>query len=554
MVLFYSLLIAATAVAGAFGAPTDLAVRRAEGHILDARTAPGTGTDNGYYYSFWTAGSGTCTYSNGAGGSYTTEWSNCENFVAGKGWNPGSARTITFSGSFSGSGASFLSVYGWTTDPLIEYYIVESYGDYNPGSGNTYKGTVTSDGGTYDIYTATRTNAPSIEGTATYPQFWSVRQTKRTSGTVTTANHFNAWAELGMTLGTQNYQIVATEGQFERISLHLAETLKAEEWKIWEVHPMPIRIKDDIKELREAITDAIQREIEDSIDETPKTPIAAGLKAIDWLGSLTIAGATTMFLLGLQFGGVNHPWSSPTVLCLIIFGAASWILFLVIESRARSPLIPLRIFAIWSNLAIIGIDFFHGAYFIQAAYYLPLYFQSVLSVHPLLSGVWLLPYVLSLSFISAVGGIYIKKTGLIYQIFAGLGSGPNFQATLIALQSSSSVSAQDNATVTATFSFIRSLACAVGVVIGSAILSNRMTSHQPALEVSLGGLAARFSGRASQASIPLINSLPTTSQRNAVRQAYYYSIQIIWIEVVCLTAGALIASAFVERKNAQFDA
>ncbi|KDR71788.1 hypothetical protein GALMADRAFT_779852 [Galerina marginata CBS 339.88] len=175
-------------------------------------TTNATGTIGSNYYSLWDQADAGVTM-NLNYGQYRLSWSSVsERFIGGMGWVTGSNRLVVFSGEFNPSGNAYFSVYGWTTDPLVEYYICEAFGTYNPGTGLTHMGTLSSDQGTYDIYQTVRTNASSILGTQTFKQFWSVRQSTRTSGVVTTANHFNAWASLGMAMGTFNYQIIATEG------------------------------------------------------------------------------------------------------------------------------------------------------------------------------------------------------------------------------------------------------------------------------------------------------------------------------------------------------
>ncbi|KAB5569942.1 glycoside hydrolase family 11 protein [Coniochaeta sp. 2T2.1] len=122
---------------------------------------------------------------------YSVTFSSAGDFVVGKGWRTGTnsnapTQNITFTGSTQQtSGTVLVSVYGWTRNPLVEYY----------------------------IWKHQQVNQPSIQGTSTFWQYISNRVDKRPNGgTVTLANHFAAWQRAGLNLGTHDYQVLATEG------------------------------------------------------------------------------------------------------------------------------------------------------------------------------------------------------------------------------------------------------------------------------------------------------------------------------------------------------
>lgn len=169
----------------------------------------------GLTYEIWTDSTAGCM-TNTANGFMAT-WTNAQgNYLARKGVRPGSTSPIvTYSADYNPNGNSYLAVYGWTKNPLVEYYIVESWGSWRPpGDQAEMLGTVTSDGGTYDVYRSERVNQPSIEGNKTFYQYWSVRQSKRTSGTITVAQHFDAWKAYGLSMGTFYEVSMVVEGYY----------------------------------------------------------------------------------------------------------------------------------------------------------------------------------------------------------------------------------------------------------------------------------------------------------------------------------------------------
>ncbi|KAL6876736.1 multidrug resistance protein fnx1 [Trichoderma novae-zelandiae] len=312
----------------------------------------------------------------------------------------------------------------------------------------------------------------------------------------------------------------------------------------------------------------------------PRTPVKQGLAAIDWVGNVLIIGGTLMLLFGLEFGGVQYPWKSAAVICLIVFGFITIVLFGLYENRvAKFPVMPTRLFRDRTSIAAYGLSIMHAMTFMSGSYWLPLYFQAVLGATSLLSGVYILPYVLALSITSALTGVFIKKTGnykipivsgltimtlgfglfidlgakanwvkiIIFQIIAGIGVGPNFQSPLIAVQTN--VEPRDIGAATASFQFLRQLGTSTSVVIGGVIFDNEMQKQQAFLIRELGAeLASKLSGSEAASSVFLVASLKG-HQREVAQTAYWNAMQKMFIAYTCFVFVGLLISFFVKQKT-----
>lgn len=194
---------------------------------------------------------------------------------------------------------------------------------------------------------------------------------------------------------------------------------------------------------------------------------------MDPLGSVLVMAATISLLLGLQYGGIEHPWDSSVVIGLIVGFVAIVAAFVVLEiwQDERAMLTPrlIRQRTVWVNCAFAF--FFGGSYYIPL-YYLPIYFQSVDNASPIASGVRNIPFIILFSLGSVISGAAISKTGIAtpllpvgsiivtisagllytldigtpagkwigYQILAGFGYGVAFQVPVIVGQATAAPS------------------------------------------------------------------------------------------------------------------
>jgi len=131
---------------------------------------------------------------------------------------------------------------------------------------------------------------------------------------------------------------------------------------------------------------------------------------MDYVGFLLLAPAVTILLVALQLGGNQFRWDSYVVIGLLCGGGLAALVFLWAEyKKGRDAIIPLwmiRKRVVWCSCLVMT---FSIATTFCASYFLPIYFQSVMNASPAMSGVYLLPTIIS-QLISGVTSGWIGRT------------------------------------------------------------------------------------------------------------------------------------------------
>ncbi len=231
------------------------------------------------------------------------------------------------------------------------------------------------------------------------------------------------------------------------------------------------------------------------------------LKNFDSLGSVSLVITVTSLILALNLGGNMFPWMSPVVIsCFAIFVLVGCG-FIVVEMRAKQPLMPLHLLSKPPVANIVFANLLGGIASNTVLFNLPLFFQAVLltsatdsgfrlalpSLIGSLAGVAtgyiitytrrLKPTLVAGAFIYLIGSIAIsfmtKNTSeiMIMVLITGvpLGQGFVFPNTMM---SALAVSDQaDQAVVTTTIGLWRNLGVVLGVALSSLVFQNSLIAN-----------------------------------------------------------------------------
>ncbi|MGW1885591.1 MFS transporter [Streptomyces sp. NPDC001970] len=314
------------------------------------------------------------------------------------------------------------------------------------------------------------------------------------------------------------------------------------------------------------------------LQKTLKLPVVVKRHVkVDWAGALFISAAVSLLLLWVTFGGDKFAWLSWQTYAMTGGAVALGVIFLIVESRASEPIIPLRLFRnrtiTLASLAslFVGVAMFAGTVFFSQ------YFQLARGESPTMSGVLTIPMIAGLFVSSTASGLIITKTGrwkawlvsggvlvtgglgllgmirydteywriAVFMAVMGLGIGMMMQNLVLATQNQ--VAPQDLGAASSVVTFFRSLGGAVGVSALGAVLATRVTRYVEEGFAALGPRGAALGhGGTGGGGIPDLDTLPAPV-RTVVESAYGHGVADVFLYAAPFALLAFLVTLFIKE-------
>jgi len=299
------------------------------------------------------------------------------------------------------------------------------------------------------------------------------------------------------------------------------------------------------------------------------------LKRIDVVGTITFIASVTGLLIPMTWGGVEYGWSSWHTVVPLVVSVAGLAFFVVWEERfASQPLIPFRITKSRTVAATYICTLVHGMVLWCALYYLPLYYEAVKGVTPVMTGVDLFPETFTIAPAAIAVGVIVTLTGsyrwsiwggyffvtlgfglmlllrvdtstvswILINLVPGLGCGMLFPGLAFSVQAATSE--KDAAAGVTLFTFSRAFGQAIGVALGGVIFQNHVLK-EIASRPLIAAHAMEWAKDAS-ALVEMIKMMEEGPIKQQLVESYAGALRIVWAACCGFSSIGLIASFFIQ--------
>jgi EmrB/QacA subfamily drug resistance transporter len=311
------------------------------------------------------------------------------------------------------------------------------------------------------------------------------------------------------------------------------------------------------------------------LQKTLHLPVIKRRVHIDYLGASFLTTGVSALLIWVTLAGGTFAWASLESALFVAGGVLALVAFLVTETRAKEPIVPLRLFRDRTTTLAIIASVAVGVAMFGASVFLGQYLQISRGYSPTYAGLLTIPMIAGLVLSSTVSGILITRTGrwkaflvvgavLValgfgllstidhmtnmvlfggFLFVLGVGIGMTMQNLVLAVQNT--VAASDLGAASSAVAFFRSLGGTIGVSVLGAVLSSHVGDL---IRQGLAGIPGAAQAASSGGSVGLADfSQAPPAIRTLIRVSYGDATGRVFLISAVMAVVALVAIVFIRE-------